>query len=374
MIENFEQLEARKAELMDIIENPEANLEEVESEINALEARAKELIEEKRTAIEQIANSNNAKIIEKLEVKKDMDIMEMRNSNEYAKAYATYMLKGDETEMRSLLSENVTSNYFPMPKILSDKIAHAWEKAKLFDGVTITSIKGNIRTGFEITATGANIHTEGAEAPDEETISLGVEEVINKSIKKWISVSTELMDIEGDKVMEYLYTEFASKIVKKAQETLIADIIARPSTSSTSKMGVKVYTLTGEPTREDIIMAKALLSDEASDNLAFIANKSQIAKMKATITADGYALANPFDDCVAVADSTIATYASASSDNAVGIIVDKEAILCNKPNGDELKFTIDELSLAEDDLVKVVGRELVALGLKAPYTAVILKK
>lgn len=376
MYENLEQIELRKAELNELMVKPEANLDEIENEINTLEARANELLEERRKALEDVANDiiEGTEIIEERKENKTMNLVEVRNSVEYAKAYANYVLNEDDKELRSLLSENVSGGKFPVPTMLENKIAHAWESAKLFDGVQASSIKGNVKIGFEISADGAVIHTEGGDAVAQEVITMGVEEFKPQSIKKFVTISDEVYDLNGDMVLEYLYNEMAAKIVKKAQETLVADIVARPATSSATRMGVKAHTLSGEITKQDIILAKALLSDEASDDLVFIANKSQIATIKTATTADGYPIADVFDGCDPVAENTLKTYAAASSGNVVGIILDRKAILDNKPNGDELTFKFDENSLAEQDLIKVVGRQFVALGIKAPYTAVVLKK
>ena len=40
--------------------------------------------------------------------------------------------------------------------------------------------------------------------------------------------------------------------------------------------------------------------------------------------------------------------------------------LANFPGGEDIEFKFDELSLAEKDLVKIVGREYVGLGLVGP--------
>lgn len=370
----LEQLEERKLQIAEEIHKDGADLDALNLEIDSIQERMKILQEEKRAALKDVANGKKDRILGRKDEKNmEKTLNEIRNSAEYAKAYLAYALYGKDEEVRSLLSANVSGGSVPVPEILERKIAHAWEMARLFDKVAATTIKGDIKIGFEISATGAVIHTEGAAAPSEEEIVIGVEEFKPQSIKKWITVSDELIDL-NDGVMEYLYDEMANKIVKKAQETLIADIVARPVTSSATRMGVKTYQVTGTPTREDLIMAKASLSDEAGEDLVFIANKATIAEMKAAITADGYPVQNPFDGAEPIPDNTVKTYAAASTGNVVGILVDRAAILVNKPNGDELTFKVDDLSLAEQDLVKIVGRQYVALGLKAPYRAVKLVK
>ena len=48
--------------------------------------------------------------------------------------------------------------------------------------------------------------------------------------------------------------------------------------------------------------------------------------------------------------------------------------LANFPNGEEIRIKTDELSLAEKDLVKFVGREYVGLGVVAPKAFVKIQK
>ena len=46
---------------------------------------------------------------------------------------------------------------------------------------------------------------------------------------------------------------------------------------------------------------------------------------------------------------------------------DFDGAQANFPNGDEVSLKYDDLSLAESDLVKIVGREYVALGIVADH-------
>ena len=43
-----------------------------------------------------------------------------------------------------------------------------------------------------------------------------------------------------------------------------------------------------------------------------------------------------------------------------------EGALANFPEGEGISLKFDDLSLAEKDLVKIVGREYIALGVVAP--------
>jgi hypothetical protein len=48
------------------------------------------------------------------------------------------------------------------------------------------------------------------------------------------------------------------------------------------------------------------------------------------------------------------------------VIGDLAGILANLPEGDAVKFIFDELSLAEEDLVKIVGRMMASIEVVEP--------
>ena len=87
-------------------------------------------------------------------------------------------------------------------------------------------VKGNLKVGFEISGTDAAVHTEGGDAVAEETLVLGVVNLVPQSIKKWISVSDEALDLRGEAFLDYIYDELAYRIAKKAADLLVAQIEA----------------------------------------------------------------------------------------------------------------------------------------------------
>ena len=44
-----------------------------------------------------------------------------------------------------------------------------------------------------------------------------------------------------------------------------------------------------------------------------------------------------------------------------------QGALANFPNGDEIRIKFDDLTYAENDLVKIVGREYIGLGIVADH-------
>ena len=191
---NLEEVEARLAEISADYEKRSGE------ELENLKAEVIELNQRKALLIEAEERKNTAKAIEdgKVEVttieeRKEETKMEMRDSLEYGKAFIKAVLTGDESEARALLTENVNGN-IPVPTMLDNEIRNAWEEAALLSLVKQTNYPGNVKVGFEYSATGAVVHVEGTAAPDEEVLELGTVELKAESIKKWITVSDEAIE------------------------------------------------------------------------------------------------------------------------------------------------------------------------------------
>jgi len=369
----LEQIEERKAEIDQLLETDGADLDALSTEIEQLKTRKAELIAERKAILEEVSQipDDETTIIERGEKPMEKTLVEVLKSAEYEEAYARYIKTEDATEVRSLLSEMVDSGTVPVPTYLNEKIMTAWDNSELFGRVNKSYIKGIIRQGFELSATGAAKHTEGAAAPSEEELVLGVVEISPVSLKKWLSISDEIMDLKGREFLDYIYDEIEYRIVKLAEEEAIKIIKNLSTSASSSAVSVKNYS--GEPAADLCIKAPAILSDEAR-NLVFIANKQTIAQFESLTTADGYLFNNPFHGMPAIAQNSLPSYESASSGAVYAIIGDLSAFRANLPNGSEVKFTFDPYSLAEKDLVKIVGRMYVGMNVVACDRFVLVKK
>lgn len=370
----LEQIEERKAEIDQLLETDGADLDALSTEIEQLKTRKAELIAERKAILEEVSQipDDETTIIERGEKPMEKTLVEVLKSAEYEEAYARYIKTEDATEVRSLLSEMVDSGTVPVPTYLSERIMTAWDNSELFKRVNKSYIKGIIRQGFELSATGAAKHTEGDmdHLPSEEELTIGVVEIKPVSLKKWISISDEVMDMTGRAFLDYIYDEIEYRIVKLAEEEAIK-IIKSLSTASASAVSVKNYS--GEPAANLCIMAEALLTDEAR-NPVFIANKQTIAQFKSLMTADGYLINNPFNNMPTIAQNSLPSYETASAGAVYAIIGDLSAFRANFPNGTEVKFKFDDLSLAEKDLIKIVGRMYVGMNVVACDRFVLVKK
>lgn len=371
----LEQIEERKAEIDQLLETDGADLDALKTESELLKTRKAELIAERKAILEEVSQmqDDETTIIERGEKPMEKTLVEVLKSTEYEEAYARYIKTEDATEVRSLLSEMVDSGTVPVPTYLNERIMTAWDNSELFGKVNKSYIKGIIRQGFELSATGAAKHVEGDmdHLPSEEELTIGVVEIKPVSLKKWISISDEVMDMTGRAFLDYIYDEIEYRIVKLAEEEAIKIIKNLSTSASASAVSVKNYS--GEPAANLCIMAEALLTDEAR-NPVFIANKQTIAQFQSLMTADGYLINNPFNNMPVIAQNSLPSYETASAGAVYAIIGDLSAFRANFPNGTEVKFKFDDLSLAEKDLIKIVGRMYVGMNVVACDRFVLVKK
>ena len=368
-----EECEARLAEINTEMTVEGADLEALNAEVDAIRERRKALIEaeEQRKALaDKVANDVTAKIVEeRKEIR--MENIEVRNTEAYIGAFANYIKTGDDAECRSLLTENVSGSV-PVPEMVYDIVKTAWNKEGIMSRVKKAYIKGNLKVGFERTADPAVVHTEGDGAVSEENLTLGVVTLVPASIKKWISVSDEVLDMTDDAFIRYIYDELTYQIAKKASEELVDLIVSAPTTSSSTQVSVSVDMVSAISVGT-IAEALGYLSDEAS-NPVIIMNKASWSAFKAVQYANGFSV-DPFEGLPVLFTDALKSFATASANDTFAIVGDLEqGALANFPNGDEIRFKFDDTSLAEYDLVKIIGREFVGLGVVAPKAFVKLVK
>lgn len=362
-----EELMERRAAIGTEIDAPEADLDALEAEARSIneEIESRKAAEEKRNEIRNAVAQGDGEIKETFEIeeRKEMTLEEIRSSKEYENAFANYIKTGKDDECRAaLLTANVSGNV-PVPVMVEERIRTAWSRLGIMDLVRKTYIKGNLKVGFEKSATGAAVHTEGSSAPDDETLTFGVVELKPESIKKWIKISDEAMDLTGAEFLNYIYDELTYQIAKKAQEQLIAKITACTASATASTAGVGV--VAGTPSVGLVAQAMGALSDEAA-NPVIVMNKGSWSQFKAAQYANSYAV-DPFEGLPVYFDNTLPAYTAGGTTGSTWLIVGDfgQGAQANFPNGDEITIKFDDLSLAESDLVKIVGREYVGLGVVA---------
>lgn len=352
----FEDLETRAAEIA--TETAEADLEQLETlnaELDMIEERKlalQEEVETRKETVEAVINGAG-KEIETREESKVMTNKEVRNTQEYIEAYAKYVKTGKDVECRALLTEAVEDGVVPVPEFVENTILTAWENDEIFRRISKTFVPGNDKQGFEVSATDAAFHTEGDDAPDEEELVLGIVDLVSDYIKKWITCSDKALAVGPSQLLNFLYDEIEYKIVQLAANTAVAKILAAPATSTTSAVGVAQ--VAGDVEAATILQAIGQLGQNARDRV-FIASGTTIAAVRTAALAANYAF-DPFFGLTVIQNDTV-------TDGA--IVGDLAGVRANLPEGGAVRFIFDELSLAEKDLVKIVGKLLIAIEVVGP--------
>lgn len=359
----FEELEKRSLEIAEETATADSEmLETLNAELDAIEERRNALnieIEERKAAAEKVAEGKGKEIESRKE--EIMTNMEIRNSKEYVDAFARYIKTGKDTECRALLTENVSGGTIPVPEIVEGTVRAAWENDEIFSRVRKTYVKGNLKVGFEISSSDATIHTEGT-AVDEESLVLGIVNLVPATIKKWISVSTEVLAMESEEFLRYIYDELTYRIIKAAADKVVDEIEASPAASSATQVGVP--SVTGTATTASIVAAEGLLSGQASD-LVVITTRATAAAVKSAALSAGFAY-DPFDGAKVVYTEALDTFAAASTGDTFMIVGDLAGVQANLPEGEAVKFVFDEYTLAASDLVRVIGRLYAAIEVTGP--------
>lgn len=362
-------IEARCTEIAEAIEAKAegTDFEALSQELDFISERKAALVEQKKADIEAVMEGEGSPV-ENIQIKEErtMDLKEIRSSESYIDAYAEYLKSNDDKECRSLLTVNA-SGVVPVPTLVEDIVRTAWEREGIMSRVKKTYMKGNLQVGFEISADGAVIHTEGAAAPAEEKLVLGIVSLIPASIKKWITISDEALDLKGEAFLRYIYDELTYQIAKKAADTLIEKIVACGTVSTnTPATNVAVAAISTNTISLGLVaQAIAELSDEAA-NPVIIMNKATWASFKG-VQADGNYGYDPFEGLDVVFNNSLPAFSAATKGETFAIVGDLAVgAQANFPAGDEITIKFDDLSLAEADLVKIVGREYVGMGVVAP--------
>ena len=384
--ESLEELEKRQEE----IAAEEAKVEEVKEEIEETteadevqeEEKAEEVEEtkqdeeitpeEERSLLKDTMNieKRSVQITNSIERKGEVkmeEVKELRNSREYVEAYAEYV-KGrkEEKELRALITTGGTgdsnSKTVEVPDLVYDIVKTAWEREDLMSRVRTISAKGNLKVQFEVSGDAAVAHTEGDTAVSEEQLVLGVVEIKPVSIKKWISISDEALDMRGEEFLNYIYDELTYRIAKKCADLLIGKIKALPQSLSANASGVydtvSAAKITAAPAVGTIANAIANLSDETRD-ITIVMNKLTWGAFKDVQYANNFNV-DPFEGATVVFNNSLPAYSAANA-NAVYAIVGDFGVgaLANRPTGADIELKYDDATLMTQDLVRILGRKYI---------------
>jgi HK97 family phage major capsid protein len=370
----IEEMEERKSAIVAELDAEGADLDALEAEMKSIkeEIESRKAEETKKAEIRQAVVEGAGTVIRTFEEeKKEMTKTpeEIRSSKEYVDAFARYLISEDATECRALLTTDASGSV-PVPVIVDEIIRTAWDNDEILSRVRKTNIRGNLKVAFELSADGAYVHTEGTSAPTEEALALGIVTMIPKNIKKWIHISDEAIAMGGETLVRYIYDELTYQIIKKLAALVVADVAGAPTSATSS--AASVAAITEAPSVVTFADAFANLSDEAR-NPVIVMNKLTYANFVAAQAAGNFSF-DPFRGFPVLFNNSLPAYDSASANAVYAFVGDLSGVQVNYPEGDGIVIKYDDVTEAEADLVKVVGRQYVAHALTACGRFCCLKK
>ena len=374
MFKTMQEIEARRAQIREEMDKEGADLNALEAEVRALKENEEEIRKAAANAAEtrkKIAQGLEGTVLDVQGETKDKSLDEIRSSKEYVEAFARYILSEDDKECRALLTKNApASGQVPVPTMVDEIIRTAWDNEPILARVRRTAFRGNVNVPFEKAADPAYVHEEGYTAQTEESLEIGIVSLIPKNIKKYIRISDELVDMGGEALLRYIYDELTHQIVKKLAALCITDIASANTTHGSTAVGIPK--VTGAPSLTIIPTAEAQLTDEA-ENIVVVINRKSTAQFIAARVAGNFAV-DPYDGLVVLYSDALPAYSDANDNAVYAIVGDLFGEQMNYPNGDGVVIKYDDMSEAEKDLVKVVGRQYVAHGVTGPGRLVNIAK
>ena len=360
------EIDVELRDLQTEIESAENNdtLEALAERMSALMTEKKGIeddIEERKKEQEALEKAKeNEALLKPIEERGEKDKMEVRNTKEYIEAYANYIKTGRDEECRALLTENA-SGTIPVPEFVDNIVQTAWERLTLLSRVRRTNFKGNLKVGIELSATAATVHTEGGDAPDEETLVIYTAELVPQTFKKWISFSDEVLDMNAEAFLDYIYDEITYQIFLAVEAALIsalasADTTYDPADPAPVVPAVEVSSIG----LADFVNAAGQLKGQGTP--VIITSRSVYAAYKALAMGANYA-ADVFDGMEVIFVDGFGT----EENDTVAFVGYPDKLHVNFVNGQDAQLKYDPYTLGTDDLVRVIGRLPVGLAYVGNY-------
>lgn len=352
----------------------ETELEKIAGEVEEIETRKNEIklefekAEEARKAIAEAPQVEEPETIIEERINKTMDLKELRSSKEYIDAFANYIKTGKEEEIRTLLTD-VGGGTIPTPTFVQEYVETAWDKSNVASKVKKLNIKGVLKVPYEISSTAADFHTEGGEAPDEETLVIGEAVVTPATIKKWVSYSTEVLSMKSEEFLRYIYDELTFRIIKKLDEAIVA---AAASASSPFTATVDVAAIDATT----ILQGLAELTDTAAEPTIVMNKKVFFNDFMGLMDNNNRPIYEVLLDnekkpryflcgCEVVFDNVNFSDEPGEGD-PIALVGDFGGVTVNYPDGEDIKMIVDPYTLAPDDKIRVIARLYVGAAVTKP--------
>lgn len=365
-------------------------VEELTKEAETLENENKELDEQRSTFKAQeermslSANLTKTKIEERKEQMNKSDVL---NSHEYNQIYAD-MIRGkvDVKEVRSFLEKrddptpglSTATDNVPIPVIMQGYVETAWYTYGKFSRLVSETFEPAIlKIPVETSASGASWHTESGDAPAEEYITLGQIILQPKMLKKWISLTDELMAMSAEDFLRYVADELVYRVILALDEAII---------NRTDLNGEGVIGIVGNANADVVeaelgfnVINEAVADLVTFDDLVVGLNPSTFFKNFMGLTDQ---VGNPIFRVVHDNENrpqyylsgyrveftqALPAYEDAQAGDAYAVVGNfRRGYRLNYPQGRNVITLVDPYTLATQDLVRMIGRLYVAGNIVKP--------
>ena len=364
-------------------------VEEMTKEADSLEEEANELEEQRSTFKAQEERMSLAKSLSKTAIEERKDQMENTNvleTKEYNQLYAD-MIRGkvDEKEVRNFLKRDdptpglstATTNV-PIPVIMQGFVETAWYTYGKFSKLVSETFEPAIlKIPVETEASGASWHTESGDAPAEEYITLGQIILQPKMIKKWISLTDELMAMSAEDFLRYVADELVYRVILALDEA----IINRTDLNGLGVIGIvgNAYTETVSSAISFNVINEAIANLVTFEDLTVAMNPTTFFKNFMSLTDQ---VGNPIFRVVHDNENrpqyylsgyrveftqALPAYDDADPGEAYAVVGNfRRGYRLNYPQGRNVITLVDPYTLATQDLVRMIGRLYVAGNVVKP--------
>lgn len=296
---------------------------------------------------------------------KDIKV-DIYDTPEYRQAWVDYIRTGNDKEVRAMATS--TTNV-PVPTIWQSYVETAWYNYGKFSRlVNKTSIAGYLAIPFESAADDAVIHDEGSAQPTEESITLGLIELKPAMIKKWISITDELMAMTADDFMRYLADELVYRVVLKLDNGIINGALDSNGKGVVGIVG-NANTLVAASGALSFNVLNAGIADLVTfDNLTvamnpktFFNNFMGLTDLQSRpiyqIATDNTGKPQYFVNGIRVEfTQALPAYDTATAGQAWAVAGDFRGYRLNLPEGDMVRTLYDPYTLSREDKQIMVGR------------------
>ena len=352
------------------------DVEELEKEATQIDSDVEELRNIKAKFEEQESRMDLIKNVtaEVVEARNEATKKNILDTPEYRQAYVDMIRKNDMSGVEKILRDDpvyglaTTNDNVPVPTIWQSYVETAWYNYGKFSRLVSKSyVQGYLSIPLEASATGAVVHTEGADAPTEEEIVLGLIEIKPAMLKKWISLTDEIMAMTADEFLRYVADELVYRVVLKLDEGIINGAL---DTNGKGIVGIvgNTNTLTATKAIGFNTINEAIADLVTFDNLTVAINpKTFFGNFMGLTDLQGRPIYNVAHDNTGKPQyfinglrveftQALPAYDEASANAVWAVVGDFRGYRLNLPEGDMVRTLVDPYTLATNDKVRMIGR------------------